>query len=237
MLCGWASSWASQRRNHSCARIDESVGVIDGERHSVIVSVYCLWRHIMVSLQLENSHSIIVAWNYQASEIGEHAFWTCVRMTRVEFGRELETIDEAAFNYHPALQSINAICQDHWIYSIICWLRYQAFRSPRKSRKKWRKGFCWLWFREHYHPIKILWHGSQWWCVHWGCYRLRKVNPIGDSIHRIVSTLHMESWINETNEEIIIKRINYTLSKISRDNCSWEDCSNTAIDTISTPQN
>lgn len=28
-------------------------------------------------------------------------------MTRVEFGRELETIDEAAFNYHPALQSIN----------------------------------------------------------------------------------------------------------------------------------
>ena len=143
--------------------------------------------------------------------IGSWAFLNCIRLADVEFGDKLETIGGSSFNCCTSLKSITLPSS---LKTIRGWAFYYcdqlmsldlpegletvedcAFKNCNNLRRITM-------------PLKdgIILYGA-----FDSCPRLSTIELVGGT-HETIFSLHMESWINEINDEI--NRINRVLPKI-----------------------
>ena len=155
--------------------------------------------------------------------IEEYAFYCCTNLTDVEFSYELETVGESTFDGCTSLKWVKmpkvkviGICafMDSGVEELefgeeLETLRKGAFRDSKLRRiviPLKNDMFQWNDQEETYNQFHE-------------CYDLTTIDLVG-GIHKTVSSLHLESWRDEMNGEIL--RINQILPVTDRDEKSSE---------------
>eukprot|EP00986_Skeletonema_menzelii_P004452 scaffold1518_cov113-Skeletonema_menzelii.AAC.4 len=149
-------------------------------------------------------------------EIGAGAFNDCTALSDVEFGDELETVGEAAFYYCHSLRSIKmpSVRTVHGFAFGYCYQLIDAefgidletigFNSFRNCHRLQRIAIP---LKDNLFPLDT---DEQRYKQFDGCNNLTTVDLVGvEGIHKTISSLLLESWRNELNEEI--DRINQEL--------------------------
>ena len=142
-------------------------------------------------------------------EIGDRAFNNCTALSDVEFGDRLETIGYRAFTYCNSLRSIKMLSvrtvQEGAFHH--CWqlrdvefgidletIGIESFEGCEHLKR------IVLPLKDDLLPLDIV---HRWYGQFNGCSNLRAVELVGaKGIHNTISSLLMESWKDETNEEI-----------------------------------
>ena len=148
-------------------------------------------------------------------EIGEYAFYGCRNLADVEFGDKLEIIGRSAFDgccslNHLKLPSIITISmQSFWKCKALIDVEFSERLETIEGRAFWgcsRLEHIAIPLKRDLFEIDV--DMFDMYTQFHGCDQLVKVDLVG-GIHKTVSSLHMESWRSEMEEEI--NRINQVL--------------------------
>ena len=147
-------------------------------------------------------------------EIEQWAFYNCHALSELEFGK-VEIIGEGAFFRCKSLESINMPSirrVGNYAFQVCEALTDAVFGQDLERIEA--AVFCGSSLRRISIPSKYgLIVGN---AAFYGCPNLSRVDILDGGIHKTISSLHMETWRNEMQEEI--DRINQTLP-----NTQWDE--------------
>lgn len=194
------------------ARIDESITKIDDRAFKNCPNLQSVVCHPGVERigksAFKNCRRLMSIKLLWVKKIGTGAFWNCSALANVEFGNELRSIGECAF-----CMCVNILSLDLPFFKVVnrgafrecVGLTYAVF-GDKLERINGGALACCTRLRFITLPIKdrlVIIDGA-----FNNCPDLERVD-IPVAVHKIVSSLHLESWRVEMNEEI--QRINKVL--------------------------
>ncbi len=144
-------------------------------------------------------------------EIEQYAFYSCKALSELEFDR-LEVIGNDAFSHCSSLRSINLPSVRRvgkYAFYFCTKLTWAVFDEKLERIEKYAFDEC-IALRRIAIPLKdslIVGDDS-----FYNCHNLSRIDTLDGEIHKTISSLHMETWRNEMQEEI--DRINQTLPNI-----------------------